>query len=595
GTTNNLYGVWGDNSRDVFVVGETGTIRHYDGTAWTTMSSGTTNNLYGVWGDNGRDVFVVGESGTIVNYDGDTWDSMSRNTLSLLRGIWGFSSTDIFSTGWSGTILRYFPPIINSVSPVQGNQNATFIVTINGMNLTGASAIQFGAGIAVNNFMVVSPNQIKANITIVTGATIGSRDVSITTPGGISLLPNCFTVQPALTTIVSVSPDQGRQAITLDVTVTGTKLTGTSAIQFGAGIAVNNFKVVSPNQMTANITIASDATIGARDVSVIAPGGSFARTGGFMVQQALPAIISVSPDRSNREITDNVTISGANLTGASEMQFGAGIAVNNFKVVSPNQMTANITIASDATIGARDVSVTTPGGSFVLPNCFAIRQALPVITAVSPDNGNQGATLNITVSGMNFTGASEVQFGTDIAVNKFSVLDANQIMANITIIGGAETGTRTISVTTPGDSFSLPNSFKVKQGLPIIMSISPNEGSQGATITVIISGSNLNGATEVSLGTGIVVQSLTNLSPTQISSNIMIDSEAVTQVRDVLVTTSGGRSTLGNSFKIKEKSLSTLIVALIWVGIAVVAVLFVLILNILRKNKADKVQNLYIT
>jgi len=35
-------------------------------------------------------------------------------------------------------------------------------------------------------------------------------------------------------------------------------------------------------------------------------------------------------------------------------------------------VTANITIATDATLGARDVSVTTPGGTSTLTNSFTV-------------------------------------------------------------------------------------------------------------------------------------------------------------------------------------------------------------------------------
>jgi len=45
---------------------------------------------------------------------------------------------------------------------------------------------------------------------------------------------------------------------------------------------------------------------------------------------------------------------------------------------------------------------------------------------------------------------------------------------------------------------------------------------------------------------------------------------------------------LGNSFNIKAGSIGTLILALIWVGIALVVVVFVVILYMLRKKRAAK-------
>ncbi len=565
GTSSDLQCIWGASRTDVFAVGKSGTILHYDGSRWSSMSSGTQGDLYGIWGAAGTDVFVVGESGMIAHYDGSKWSPMNRNTISELRAVWGFSSSDVFAVGWSGAVLRYLPPVIKSISIDRGDQGARLDITITGTNLSGASEVSFGTGIAVNGFTVLSPSQITANITIVVGAEIGARDVSVTTAGGSFVLPDRFTVRQALPTITSVSPGQDRQAAALNVTVTGTNLSGASEVRLGAGIAVNSFTVLSASQISVKITIAADAAPGPRDVSVAAQGGSFTLPGGFTVRQALPTIASINPAQGNQETTFNVTVTGTYLTGASEVRLGTGIVVNSFTVLSPSQITANISLAAGAEIGARDVSVTTPGGSFALPNSFTVKQALPTITSISPDNGSQGATIIVTIRGTNLTGTSEVRFGSGTAVNSFTVPSPSQITVNITIVAGSAIGASDVSVTTPGGSFALPNSFTVKQGLPTITSISPNEGSQGATLDVIISGSNFDGATSVSFGAGVAIKSFTNLSPTQLRVNVMIDEDSATGVRDVSVTTPGGSSTLGNSFNIKERSLGTLIVALIWV------------------------------
>jgi hypothetical protein len=107
GTTNGLKGVWGSSGSDVFAVGNSGTILHYNGSAWSSMASGTTTNLYGVWGSSGSDVFAVGYSGTILHYNGSAWSSMASGTTTNLYGVWGSSGSDVFAVGNSGTILHY--------------------------------------------------------------------------------------------------------------------------------------------------------------------------------------------------------------------------------------------------------------------------------------------------------------------------------------------------------------------------------------------------------------------------------------------------------------------------------------------------------
>ena len=677
GITVDLNAVWGAGSTAVFAVGQSGTIVHYDGSGWSSMKSGAVGDLYGIWGAAGDDIFVVGESNIIVHYDGSKWGPMNRSTLNVLSTVWGFSASDVFAAGSSGAVLRYLPPVITSISLDQADKGTTLNITITGSNLSGASDLGFGTGISVDNFTVSSSDQITASVTIVAGASTGARDVSVTTPGGTFTLPKCFTVQQtqptitsvnpdqdrqaarlnvtisgtnfsgaselrlgtgiavdnftvlnsnqiaakisiaadaaagtrdvsvitasgvcvlpngftvkqALPAITSISPNQDRQAATLNVSINGTNLIGTSELRLGPGIAVNTFTVLSSNQIAANITVAPDAAAGTRDITVTTPGGSFTLAKAFTTQQALPTLTSLNPDQGNQDARLNITIAGTNLTGASEVGFGTGIVVDSFSILSSSQMSAAISLLSGAAIGARDVSVTTPGGSFTLPNSFTVKQALPVISSISPGSGSQGATLNVTITGMNFNEASEVRLGTDIAVNSFSVLSSGQLTAGITIVAGADTGARDVSITTPGGSFTLPNGFTVKQAPPMISSISPNEGSQGAILTVNISGSNFDRTASVSFGSGVTVESFTNLSPTQLRVNIKIEKDSVTGLRDVSVTTAGGSSTLANSFTIKAGSIGTLILALIWVGIALVVVVFVVILNILRKKRAAK-------
>jgi photosystem II stability/assembly factor-like uncharacterized protein len=67
-TKEGLNGVWGSSSSDVFVVGDGGTILHYDGSAWSAMNSGTEESFNGVWGSSSSDVFAVGSDGIILHY-----------------------------------------------------------------------------------------------------------------------------------------------------------------------------------------------------------------------------------------------------------------------------------------------------------------------------------------------------------------------------------------------------------------------------------------------------------------------------------------------------------------------------------------------
>ncbi|QTA84768.1 hypothetical protein [Desulfonema magnum] len=122
GTTQYLAGVWGSSGSDVFAVGQSGTILHYDGTSWSSMDSGTSDILYGVWGSSGSDVFAVGYYGEIPHYDGTSWSSMDPGTSIYFDDVWGSSGSDVFAVGAvgggdGGTIRHYDGTSWSSMDP----------------------------------------------------------------------------------------------------------------------------------------------------------------------------------------------------------------------------------------------------------------------------------------------------------------------------------------------------------------------------------------------------------------------------------------------------------------------------------------------
>jgi hypothetical protein len=454
----------------------------------------------------------------------------------------------------NGFMVASASPTVTSLVPNQGGQGQTLIVTITGTYLVAASSVSFGSEITVNSYSVDSDTQITANITVGDEAGPGLRDISVTTPGGTATLANAFNVTQAPPGISSATPNQEIQGQTLDVTITGARFIGSTSVSFGADITVNSFTVDSNTQITASITISSSATPGARTISITSPTGTGTLVNGFIVNQAPPAIIGVSPNQEIVGETLEVTITGTYLTGATSVSFGAGISVNSFVVDSDTQIRANITIDAGATPGLRDVSVTTPGGTDILPNGFNVSQGPPTIGSVSPTQGLQGDTLNVTISGDCFTGATSVSFGPEITANGFTVDNPMQITANITISPSATAGLRSITVITPDGTDTLIDCFTVNPAPPTIDSVNPGQGIQGQNMYVTITGTHFTGATSVSFGSDITVNSFVVGSATQVTANITISAAAALGFRDVSVTTTVGTATASDSFTVNEST-----------------------------------------
>ena len=81
----NLLSVWGASGSDVFAVGESGTVVHYDGAVWTVLDCGSATALQDVWGVSGTDVYIVGYGGQVLHHDGTGWTG--ENVLYFRGGV----------------------------------------------------------------------------------------------------------------------------------------------------------------------------------------------------------------------------------------------------------------------------------------------------------------------------------------------------------------------------------------------------------------------------------------------------------------------------------------------------------------------------
>jgi hypothetical protein len=105
--TSPLTGVWGSGLSDVSAVGYSGTLLHWNGSAWSDLAGVTTANLYGVWGTSNTNAWAVGvgdSSGdfnaTILQWNGSAWSSVDASAASGgLASIWGSGANDVYAVG----------------------------------------------------------------------------------------------------------------------------------------------------------------------------------------------------------------------------------------------------------------------------------------------------------------------------------------------------------------------------------------------------------------------------------------------------------------------------------------------------------------
>ena len=102
--TNDLLGVWGSSTKDLWAVGNNGAILHGDGTGWTQGTSPTTNTLRAVSGSAANDVWAVGDAGTVAHWNGASWSATPSNTSTDLFAVWA-TANYVVAVGANGTII----------------------------------------------------------------------------------------------------------------------------------------------------------------------------------------------------------------------------------------------------------------------------------------------------------------------------------------------------------------------------------------------------------------------------------------------------------------------------------------------------------
>src|SRR5437868_7520593 len=133
---------------------------------------------------------------------------------------------------------------------------------------------------------------------------------------------------------------------------------------------------------------------------------------------------------------------------------------------------------------------------------------------------------------------------------------ATQLTASLAIDPGATTGPRTVQVVNPDNQVgSYTNAFTVAAPAPPpaprISGMSPTSGLQGQTLTVTLTGANLQPGAICNFGSGITVKACTVNSASSITSSISIGSSTAPGTRTITVSWPNGPSVSVSGFSVQ--------------------------------------------
>lgn len=243
-----------------------------------------------------------------------------------------------------------------------------------------------------------------------------------------------------------------------------------------------------------------------------------------------PFISSFTPtEGSNGTI---VTIIGNNFTGTTGVSFG-GVAASSFTVDDATTITA---VVGNGASG--EVKITTPYGIARLDGFTYVTP--PTITNFTPKSMGAGGL--VTITGTSFIHVTGVSFG-GVPAEHILVNSSTKITA--TVAEGGATGA--VEVSTTSGTASMPGFTFIPK--PVITSFTPGTGGTGTSI--VITGTNLTGASSVLIG-GVAATSVTVNSPTSITAVVGEGASG-----SLIVTTPGGKDTSDTYFSFPPPTITS--------------------------------------
>jgi Bacterial Ig-like domain len=455
-------------------------------------------------------------------------------------------------------------PYITIVDPSSAMQGATLDVNVIGQYTTfdNTTVFAFGPGVTINNVTILGPAIATVNVTVGQLATLGSHGFTATT--GAQVVNGSLYVTPSQAVIVNVTPNTAKQGDTITVTVTGqnTHWDGTTTFNFGYGLTVNTVNVTSATSADVSITAAALATIGSYSIDAQTQGEIAHITNGFVVQAGTSLILSSGPSSGQQQQNLSLTILaqfGGWIQGNTTVDVGPGITVNSVNVTSPDAMTVGISVQPYAFLGSRTITAVTTVNNvskvLTLPNAFFVSAGPAAISLVTPDNGNQGTTFDVAITGTNThfaQGSTAVSFGPGIFTNSVTVTDSTHLSANITTQQFASAGFRTVNASTFGESANGVNAFTINASSAVINFVNPSTGLQGETkdVTVFAQFTHFSNSTVFSFGSGVSVNSFVVNSATQATVNVTVSPTTALGYRTVSATTGTESASLTNGFQV---------------------------------------------
>jgi hypothetical protein len=401
-------------------------------------------------------------------------------------------------------------PVLSNLTPVSGPEAGGTIVTVTGSGFDDLESIRFGDTPATS-VTVVSDTELR----VLSPAGTGSVDITLVDEdGNETVAPGEFNYVPVdgepgegtVPLVTGFTPITGSESGGTVVTVTGAGFTDADGVLFD-GNPGTNFTIVNDN----TIRVTTPAGTGAVPVTVVdtedgntIADGTFTYTPEDTGVEAPPAVISFTPASGSETGGTVVDIVGSGFDGTDEVLFGDTPATD-FTVVNDGLIRATTPVGT----GSVSISVVEGEETAVSENDFTYIPVpvdegdgtSPIVTGFTPKSGPEEGGTVVTITGTGFVDTEEVFFD-GVAARSFRIISDTEIQA----VTPAGSGTATVTVRdVSNNAFVLEDPFVYipedgATDAPVVVSVTPDSGSEDGGTVVTIIGSGFTDVVGVSFG-----------------------------------------------------------------------------------------------
>jgi hypothetical protein len=501
------------------------------------MNNPATENLNAIWGTAANNVYAVGNKGTILHYDGTSWSSMASDTTANLESIWGTSNSSIYAVGWSyddtytGHILRYNGASWSTLKTIPDVKfyavGGTYsYVCASGTDKYDQGVIYLKEGSAWT-LKYTSPYYRMTSYNDIWGYSYyGMHDyIYIVGEDLYDFNSEVILFQPELMDPISV-----------ERSISGYMLNGVW------GAAPSEWHLFAVGGKLGSVSWIEHY--------------NFSNWDSYFDYKTEPA-----------------DVWGVSASDIYAVGTGSKIKILHYNGISWESITSENICKTNPHYFTNFNGVWGSSSTdfFVVGNCGAILRlntGPDKPSLVSPTGGAVNVSLSPDLQSSAF---SDPDSGNTHAASKWQITETSGDYSNPVFDSGTDTSNKTSLTVLRGtlagntvyywrvrykdnnsawSDWSNQKSFTTLIPEPIITSLNPVSAAPGDTISVVITGDYLNGATELSFS-GLLIENFTVDSPDQITAVINVPHYATDGPRNVSVVTPGGVATLADGFSVE--------------------------------------------